>query len=79
MLTNENGKYIINLTNESEVKIMLKIIVEIKENKQDNGETSNVTLKAMNNLDKATENEKATGNVVYNTIAEALNNLKENQ
>ena len=58
---------------------MLKIIVEIKENKQDNGETSNVTLKAMNNLDKATENEKATGNVVYNTIAEALNNLKENQ
>lgn len=79
MLTNENGKYIINLTNESEVKFMLKIIVEIKENKQDNGETSNVTLKAMNNLDKATENEKATGNVVYNTIAEALNNLKENQ
>lgn len=58
---------------------MLKIVVEIKENKQDNGETSNVTLKAMNNLDKATENEKATGNVVYNTIAEALNNLKENQ
>ena len=58
---------------------MLKIIVEIKENKQDNGETSNVTLKAMNNLDKATENEKATGNAVYNTIAEALNNLKENQ
>lgn len=75
----KNGKYIINLTNESEVKFMLKIIVEIKENKQDNGETSNVTLKAMNNLDKATENEKATGNVVYNTIAEALNNLKENQ
>lgn len=79
MLTNENDKHIISLTNESEVKIMLKIVVEIKENKQDNGETSNVTLKAMNNLDKATENEKATGNVVYNTIAEALNNLKENQ
>lgn len=53
---------------------MLTLKITIKEKDADN---SNVTIKAPTDADlkKATDNEKATASVVYNSICEALKNL----
>ena len=53
---------------------MLTLKITIKEKDADN---SNVTIKAPTETDltKATDNEKATASVVYNTVCEALKNL----
>ena len=56
---------------------MLKITLEIKENKNDN--TTNVTLINPKDISKGTENEKITTANVINTITVALQGLQENK
>lgn len=53
---------------------MAKIIINIKDNKQDK-EKSTVTINVQG-MDKASDGEKSTLSMVYNKICETLKSLK---
>lgn len=52
---------------------MAKVVIEIKDNKEDK-EKSVVKIK-MQGLDKATETEKGTTALIYNKVCETLRSL----
>lgn len=52
---------------------MIKVVVEIKEKKDDN-EHCNANIKVQG-IEKATEKEKIAGSNVYNKICEVLGNI----
>lgn len=56
---------------------MLKLTITIKDNKT-NKENSDVVLKKPD-ISKATETEKITCIMVYNSVVKALQNLQENK
>lgn len=53
---------------------MAKIVIEVKDNKQDK-EKSTVQVK-IQGIDKATDTEKGTTGMIYNKVCEVLKNLK---
>ena len=55
---------------------MLKFTIKITEKDKENTKVELVAPK-QTELDKATNNEKYTLNVVYNSVSEALQNLNE--
>ena len=52
---------------------MAKVLVEIKDNKEDKGK-SVVTIN-IKGLDKATDTEKGTASMIYNKVCEVLKSL----
>lgn len=52
---------------------MAKVVVEIKDSKQDK-EKATVTI-SIKNIEKATDTEKATASMIYNKVCETLKNL----
>lgn len=52
---------------------MAKVVIDIKDNKEDN-EKSTVTIK-IQGLDKASETEKGTTSMIYNKVCEVLKSL----
>lgn len=56
---------------------MLKFTIAVSDSKTDDDKcTVKIESPTEKQLEKATQSEKSTGAVVYNTIAEALKNLK---
>lgn len=53
---------------------MTKVVIEIKD-KKDNDKESTVTIK-MQGIDKASDTEKSTTSMIYNTVCESIRNLQ---
>ena len=53
---------------------MTKVIIEIKD-KKDNDKESTVTIKTTG-IEKASDSEKSTTAMIYNTVCESIRNLK---
>lgn len=57
---------------------MTKVVIEIKDKKDKDSEVSKqstVTIK-MQGIDKASDTEKSTTSMIYNTVCESIRNLQ---
>ena len=55
---------------------MAKVIIEIKD-KKDNNEKSTITIKIdKKSIEKATDTEKSTSSMIYNKVCEMLKSLQ---
>ena len=59
---------------ERRIQDLTKVVIEIKD-KKDNDKESTVTIK-MQGIDKASDTEKSTTSMIYNTVCESIRNLQ---